>query len=208
MTNEVYDAKEALGQQLREIRRRAGLTGHPARDADTRLTRWHETGLIPGLLQTRDYATAVLRACQQVIDGPDDLAAAVETRMRRQDILATGVHRFNFLLAEQCLHTRVGDTTVMIEQLTRLLDLHHNPRIALAITPRDSQFRYPTTNFGIFDRTTVQVETVTAEVTVTQPREITLYERVFDFLLATAVIGESARSLIEAAINHYRQEKR
>ncbi|WP_024802703.1 Scr1 family TA system antitoxin-like transcriptional regulator [Nocardia sp. BMG51109] len=85
---------------------------------------------------------------------------------------------------------------------------HHNPRIALAITPRDSQFHYPTTNFVIFDHTTVQVETVAAEITVTQPREITLYERVFDLLLATAVTSESARSLIEAAINHYRPEKR
>ncbi|MGF6886028.1 transcriptional regulator with XRE-family HTH domain [Nocardia sp. GAS34] len=172
-----------------------------ARDQATRLTRWYETELIPGLLQTRDYATAVLYACREVIDGPDDLDAAVAARMLRQQVLSAGVHRFTFLLTEQCLYTRVGGPEVMAEQLHVLLEVHHNPRVSLRIIPRDVEFRYPSTNFVLFDRTAVQVETIAAELTITQPREIALYEKVFDLLATQAVTGDSARALITAALD-------
>lgn len=181
-------------------------TGHTRRqqqaiewEAGTRLQRWYETELVPGLLQTRRYAEAVLRACIAMVDGTDDLAAAVDTRMARKAVLCEGVHRFSFLLAEQCLYTTVGDDDVMAEQLTTLLELD-NPRIALGIIPRDAAFRYPATNFVIFDRRMVQVETIAAELTVTQPRELDLYERTFQALSAGAVRGEAARALITTAL--------
>lgn len=168
-------------------------------EAGTRLQRWYETELVPGLLQTRRYAEAVLRACIAMVDGPDDLDAAVDARMARKAVLSEGVHRFSFLLAEQCLYTTVGDDDVMVEQLTSLLELD-NPRVVLGIIPRDAKFRYPTTNFVVFDRRMVQVETVAAELTVTQPREIDLYEKTFQALSASAIRGEASRALITAAL--------
>lgn len=170
------------------------------REAVTQLMRWYEPELVPGLLQTRKYAEAVLRACIAMVGGPDDLDAAVAARIQRQHVLTNGARRFSFLLAEQALYTTVGDDDVMAEQLAGLLRLWENPRVVLGVVPRTAVFRYPTTNFVIFDRATVQVETIAAELTITQPRELALYERTFRMLSQQAQYGDPARELIAAAL--------
>jgi hypothetical protein len=48
----------------------------------------------------------------------------------------------------------------------------------------------------IFDDRLVQVEAVSAEISVTQPREIALYLRAFSDLAASAVHGSGARKMI------------
>ncbi|MFI7004439.1 helix-turn-helix domain-containing protein [Nocardia sp. NPDC050175] len=58
----------------------------------------------------------------------------------------------------------------------------------------------PATNFVIHDRKVVLVETVAAELTITRPSEIALYEKSFALLAAQAVHGAAARALIGAAL--------
>jgi hypothetical protein len=50
----------------------------------------------------------------------------------------------------------------------------------------------------------VLVETISAELTVTQPREVALYSRTFDALTRTAEYGQSAKSIITDALATYR----
>lgn len=52
-----------------------------------------------------------------------------------------------------------------------------------------------TTNFVMFDNRMVLVETITAELTITQQREIAQYGHVFDALAELAVVGDSARAV-------------
>jgi hypothetical protein len=59
---------------------------------------------------------------------------------------------------------------------------------------------WPVEGFWVFDSERVLVELVTAEITVTQPREITLYERTFAALAEMAVYGGPARALITAEL--------
>ena len=54
----------------------------------------------------------------------------------------------------------------------------------------------PTNQFIMFDDRMVQVETVSAELTITQPREITLYAKAFQELPESAVYGHGAGGLI------------
>jgi Domain of unknown function (DUF5753) len=108
---------------------------------------------------------------------PDDLDAGVAARMERQQILYRGNHRFHFILAEQALRTRVGSTETMIGQLDRLLTLLSLPRVSLGVLPSRSEYRVPTNQFIMFDDRVVHVENVSAEVAVTQPREIALYAK-------------------------------
>ncbi len=171
------------------------LEGH------ARLLRWFEPALIPGLLQTRAYAAAVLRACIDILDtGVDDLDAAVDTRMQRQAILDTEGHEFRFVIAEQGLYSTVGNDCVMVEQLRHLFEALPNPRVGLGIIPRAADFGVPATNFVLFDRRLVLAETVAAELTITAPSEIALYERTFAVLAKRAVYGDNARALIAAAL--------
>ncbi|MBF6236983.1 hypothetical protein IU474_07815 [Nocardia otitidiscaviarum] len=56
----------------------------------------------------------------------------------------------------------------------------------------------------MFDNRLVHVETITAELSVTQPREIALYGRMFTQLSEQAVYGESTRRLIMAELEERR----
>ena len=54
--------------------------------------------------------------------------------------------------------------------------------------------------FVMFDDVRVDAELLSARVTVTQPREIAIYDRAFSALSAMAVHGQEARTLITGAI--------
>jgi hypothetical protein len=58
----------------------------------------------------------------------------------------------------------------------------------------------------MFDDRAVHVEAISAELTITRPREIDLYTRAFHELSKLAVYGEGARDLIETALREQRME--
>ncbi|MGK8509392.1 helix-turn-helix domain-containing protein [Nocardia asiatica] len=279
MTN-VHDAREALGAQLRELRRTAGLTNRKL----AQLSGWHEskvskieygrinpsdedvraycrhadrndlladllatlhnidaaylewrrvlgTGLkrrqqkslelesgatfirdyqpqiIPGLLQTAEYAEAKLRRGIEFHQVPDDVDEAVSKRMERQRVLYQRDHRFHFLIAEQALYTTVGTDAVMIGQLDRLASILGMPRVTLGIVPAMAEALVVSTNFAIFDNRLVMVEGTAAELTINQPREIATYGRAFNTLAGQSVTGEAVRKLIRTALDR-RQARR
>jgi transcriptional regulator with XRE-family HTH domain len=279
VTSSVHEAREALGQRLRDIRKDAGLTGRelatltgwhsskvskieygkqtPSEDdirlwcrhtkasnqvpdliatvrnieamyiewrrmlgtgtrrrqqasrtleAKTRLMRWYEPLLVPGLLHTAEYARAVLRRVIEFYGIPDDLDVGVAERMERQQILYRGNHRFHFVITHQALLTTVSDNNVMIGQLDRLLSVMSLPRVMLGIVPTFAEYRVPTNQFIMFDNRFVHVETVSAELTIKQPREIALYGKAFEELIKLAVIGNDARTLIISALDHRRNQ--
>nr|WP_232839924.1 MULTISPECIES: helix-turn-helix transcriptional regulator [Nocardia] len=162
-------------------------------EGEASLMRWYEPGIFPGLLQTPDYVTAILNACHAFYGTPDDLAEATAARIERQRVLYHGKHRFHFLVAEQALHTTVGDDEVMYGQLDRALAVMGLPRVVLGIVPSSAKYEGPVApGFAVFDARMVQIETVSAELTVTQPREIALYEKMFAILAEQAVYGDGA----------------
>ncbi|MCM6775794.1 helix-turn-helix transcriptional regulator [Nocardia sp. CDC159] len=163
--------------------------------------RWYEPCAVPGLLQTAEYAEVVLRKVIDFYGVPDDIDAGVAARMERQRVLYQGDHRFSFIIAEQAIQTTVGDNSVMLGQLDRLLAVMTLPRVKLGIVPASANYEAPATNgFIIFDNRLVQVETVTAELTITQPREIALYGKMFATLSEQAMHGDMARELIRKAL--------
>ncbi|MFC4128989.1 helix-turn-helix domain-containing protein [Nocardia rhizosphaerae] len=169
-------------------------------EGGARTIRWYEPTIVPGLLQTAEYAAGILSKIISFYEIPDDLADGVAARMERQRVLYKGDRRFSFIIAEQVLHTTVGDDQVMLGQFDRLLTVMSLPRVVLGIVPAAMTYNGPATNgFSIFDQHLVQVETVTAELSVKQPREIALYERMFAVLNEQAVFGERARELISNA---------
>lgn len=93
----------------------------------------------------------------------------------------------------------VGDDEVMLGQLDRLLAVMSVPRVLLGIIPAYAEYLVPANQFILFDDQLVQVETVSAELIVKQPREIALYQKAFTALAAQAVTGKAARALISAA---------
>lgn len=136
---------------------------------------------------------------------PDDLEAGVAARVERQQVLYQPNRRFHFVLAQQALWTTVGDADVMAGQLDRLLTVPSLASVDLGIIPARTAYRVPTNQFILFDDRVVQVEGISAELTITQPREIALYARAFQELTRAAVYGKGARHLISSALAELRE---
>ncbi|WP_067834526.1 DUF5753 domain-containing protein [Nocardia lijiangensis] len=170
-------------------------------ESEARILRWYEPTLVPGLLQTADYATGILRKVIEFHRPPDDLDAGVSKRMERQRVLYHRDHLFHFVIAEQALYTTVGDDETTIGQLDRLYAVQGMPRVTFGIVPSTAPFETATLGFMMFDTRRVLVEGIAAELAITQPRQIQIYHRTFDILARQAVTGDAARDLIQAAIS-------
>ncbi len=167
----------------------------------TRLFRIYEHNIIPGLFQTAEYSAAMLSYFIDFLEIPDDLEAAVEARMERQRVIYTGDRRFVVLIEEQALLKRVGTAETMAGQLDRLLAVMSLPRVSLGIIPLVRRMAFPSTGFWIYDDAMVGVETPTASLEITQPREIVLYARMFEQLKEAALYGRRAREVIVGAMH-------
>lgn len=165
-------------------------------EAETDFFRWYEPVLVPGLLHTAEYAKAVMERVVAFYDIPNDVDAGVSARMERQQILYGKQHRFHFVLGQQALRTTVGGRDVMVGQLDRLLSLMSLARVTLGVVPADSPYRVPSNQFIVFDERLVQIEAISAEISITQPREIELYVRAFHELAKAATYGPAARAMI------------
>lgn len=202
-------ATRAIETQFAEWRRilRAGMTRRQQSSAaayeKARLFRIYEPIVVPGLLQTLDYATAVLSTVIDFMRIPDDAAQAAQERIERQRVLTHGDRWFHILIGEQALYTNVGGPEVMIGQLEHLLAALRLPRARLGIIARNSAYRLPLHNpFWLLDDTLVQFETYTAEISLIRPDEIAIYARAFERLAALASYGTEARAAITQALSH------
>lgn len=169
-------------------------------EGETALIRNYEPQIIPGLLQTAEYAEAKLKRVIEFYRLPDDLDAGVSKRMERQQILYRRGHRFHFIISEKSLFTTVGDDHVMRGQMDRLHSIIGMPRVTLGIIPLAAEAIVVVESFMMFDSRMVKVEGHSAELTITQPRELALYGRAFDVLARQSVTGDAARALIRRAL--------
>jgi len=166
-----------------------------------RLFRIYEPAVVPRLLQTRDYAVAVLSSFIEFVRVPDDAEEGATARLERQRVLTHGDRRFHMVLGQQALHTNVGGIETMTGQLEHLLSALKLPRLRLGIVPFDAPYRVPLNNgFWILDEALVQFDTYSAELSLARPDEITLYGRAFERLAALAVYGAEARTIITSAL--------
>ncbi|CAM5709853.1 Transcriptional regulator with XRE-family HTH domain OS=Streptomyces albaduncus OX=68172 GN=FHS32_006468 PE=4 SV=1 [Streptomyces griseoloalbus] len=93
--------------------------------------------VVPGLLQTEEYARAVLKV-GRTLDGEDQLAERVAVRMERQKRLgAADRPELWVVLDEAVLRRPVGGMPVMRDQLTRLLSTGTESHITVQVLPFD-----------------------------------------------------------------------
>jgi transcriptional regulator with XRE-family HTH domain len=180
---------------------RTGLSSHQKAyrrlDKHTRHYRVYEAGVIPGFLQTPDYAESRLAFITEHKGLPaDDVSATVAARMERQKVLS-GAVRFAFLLEEAALRSRIGEVDMMIGQLAHLIAVSSKVNIALMIIPQYvDRTWWSSPGFWIYDSERVIIEIPSAELTITHPSEVAVYERAFASMSEMAVTGQQAREVI------------
>jgi transcriptional regulator with XRE-family HTH domain len=163
----------------------------------TSLTRAFESARVPGLLQTPDYARALLTMAADFAESPKDTDEAVRARMRRQEALYEPGRTFEFIVWEAALHARVAAPEVMAAQLDRLTGLVGLDTIKLGVIPLTVPLRRtPAHAFWIYDDTKVIVEMINAEMWLDDPADIARYVKAFVWLGETAVFDHRAQRII------------
>jgi transcriptional regulator with XRE-family HTH domain len=106
-------------------------------ESEARLERSLDTVIIPGLLQTAAYSTAVSLASRQQWKGAWDEEAEVADRKDRQELLMRSDRplALHALLDEVALRRMVGGPKVMAEQMEHLIEMCRLPNITIQVIP-------------------------------------------------------------------------
>ena len=105
-------------------------------ESAAQVIRQFETMFVPGILQTEDYARAVIDNYYEEGISSNQLRALVELRTRRQDVIdAEDPPSFHFILDEAAIRRLVGGPSIMRRQLRRLIEVADKPNISLEVIP-------------------------------------------------------------------------
>jgi hypothetical protein len=162
-----------------------------------------ETSVVPGLLQTPEYARAVTRAA---VGGLEEsrLDALVEVRLARQDVLRSDPPlRLSAVLDEAVLRREVGGPEVMARQLGRLCESATLPQVRLQVLPFRAGahigvtgpfviFSFPTTS----DLDVVVLDHLTSSLYLEQKEDLQAYAEAFDALQFHALSPEDSLDYI------------
>ncbi len=169
--------------------------GYNALMERSRHMRDFHTVLVPGMLQTPEYARAVLTAAErQAGAGTSDLEEAVRTRMERQRYLYTD-RRFDFLICEPVLRWGIVPWDAMLVQIDRLRSVIDLPNVRLGLLPVSTPL--PVLPLHMFEMRDdlVLVETISRELRY-EGSEAATYAAVFESLWRYAVTGVQARDYL------------
>lgn len=166
-------------------------------------TRTFQLAVVPGLLQTRDYAESVIRAW-----GPrasqEQIERWVEFRMNRQQILTSEEPaRLTAVLDEAVLRRTIGGRHVMRDQLFHLADVATAPNIDVRVLPSSAgAHASPDGSFEIFEMAEPYplvgyVETPVGAICVEADDAQQLADR-YDWLQKAALEGDASAALISA----------
>jgi len=212
---DIYEVVGPEGDELVQIARDARQKGwwHPysnvltsafvGLEAEASAIRAYEQQVVPGLLQTAEYARAMLRAARPDIDD-DEVDRRVHVRMRRQSLLGKE-HPADLwaVLDEAVLSRPVGGDAVMRGQLAALVEAADRPNVTLQVLPfevgahagMDGTFTilsFP----NPADPPVVFAENATGGLFIEKSEELRKYEAIFEHIRATALPPEESVSFI------------
>ncbi len=163
---------------------------------------WEPT-IVPGLLQTPEYARAVMLANPAMI-APDKLENFIRIRQERQARLEQGTDiRLDAVIWEAAMVTTIGGGEVQHGQLAKLLELMNRPNISVQILPLEAGDKANMSgSFVMFSFgsersvSTVFVETLTSSQYLEGDQELRGYTLVFDALRSAALSPASSATRI------------
>ncbi|MRH89507.1 helix-turn-helix domain-containing protein [Nocardia sp. SYP-A9097] len=185
--------------------------------AARRLTTCHDQH-IPGLLQTADYARAIIDAFPSFTN-PEDVDRRVEHRLKRQALVTrkTNPVELDVLLHASVLYRMIGGSTTMAGALRHLAEISKRPNIAIRIQPFSAGLTWgiPHGSFIILDfGATVRKEPVeppvvfieggaAQDVYLEKPEEIRLYSELAAAIRGTCLGEVESRSLLRQVAKEY-----
>ncbi|MFE5393693.1 helix-turn-helix domain-containing protein [Streptomyces sp. NPDC056568] len=164
-----------------------------------------ETTVVPGLLQTPEYARAVTRAAADGLP-QERLDTLVKVRLARQDVLRTQPPlELSAVLDEAVLRREVGGPGVMERQLARLVEAARLPHVRLRVLPFAAGAHIGVTGpFVIFsfsstsDLDVVVLDHLTSSLHLERKEDLEAYTEAFNALLSHALSPQDSLDFIAA----------
>jgi len=164
--------------------------------------RSYECAMVPELLQTRDYARAVLAA-----DGVprSEIDKAAGARMEWQADLVERIPRAVLIMSEGSLRWHVGSPRLMIEQVTAIIAVSwRHPHLEIGIVPYTTPVSVvPQTGWDLYDSGAVSLKTAVGTAVTTDEDDVATYERLFGLLQDVAAVGSGAHAVLARIVAEY-----
>ncbi|SRR6266704_301787 len=158
--------------------------------------------VVPGLLQTPEYAARIIPLAD--VTGGTDHAATLAARLERQQILYEEGHAFEFLLVEAALRWSVAIGDVAPAQLDRIVSLSRLPSVTVGVVPSGGDAVVPWHNFVIWesadDEPYVTTELFHGEQRIADTAPVQLYRALWERMWDSAATADDARELIRSAV--------
>ena len=220
-------ADEGYRSYLAELARRvnergwwqkyAGLIGSEYADLigleeEARAIRTYEQELVPGLLQTAEYARAAIRIGRPT-ETTREIDRRVEIRMERQDILVRPdpPFRLNVVLSEAVLRRPVGGNDVTRAQIEHLMRPRDRANVTIQVLPFSAGVHPSMVGpFTVMtfpdpdDLGVVNIEYATGSVFLEDPDELRVYEEVWSALQASALSADDSQAFLKSTSFGYR----
>lgn len=167
-----------------------------------RTTRNYQPSLVPGLLQTPEYARQVFTIFQPVPYTEEAKKAAIAARLDRQLLLYEEDRRFDFLITEQALCWRPGPVSAHRAQFDRIAALSTLENVSIGLIPLHAPVAtYFSHGFVLYEAhddnsAFAEVELFHGRLQIHDTEELELYRKQWELLSKMAVFGKEAREFL------------
>jgi hypothetical protein len=170
--------------------------------------RQFDSNLIPGLLQTEEYAEAVFRTKSGLQES--EIQNLVTVRMERQQLIyrrRPAAPKLDVILDESVLRRGISDPSAMRRQLEFLLVSVEANNISLRVLPMSAGLHAASLTSGfvilefgakarVQEPTTVYSESITGSLYLDRPSEVATYCQIWDILLLRSLPEDESKQLI------------
>nr|WP_206345569.1 helix-turn-helix transcriptional regulator [Streptomyces thermoviolaceus] len=180
-------------------------------ETDAASLRVYDPQVVPGLLQTRAYAQALITGALPET-APADIDKRVQVRMRRQERISATENplRLWTVLDEAALRRVVGGKAVMREQLEHLVEQSQLPHVTVQVIPFEMgahpglNGQYAILEFpDAADSSVVYIEGVTSDLYLEKANDVRKYSVLYEHLRAQALNVEQSRQFIADMAKSY-----
>jgi transcriptional regulator with XRE-family HTH domain len=172
-------------------------------EADAASVSSYHSTIVPGLLQTADYARAIHDGGTARSYDWEEIEQRVQVRLIRQRLLTqSDPPKFRAVLDEAVLHRVMGGPAVMAVQLDRLIELSRLRNVAIGVISFRSGAHpggdgaFDILEFGASLPGVVYLEGLFGQIFVESPRDVGRYQSAFETLHAAALDQEDSQQLI------------
>ncbi|GGN61752.1 transcriptional regulator [Streptomyces albiflavescens] len=180
-------------------------------ETDAASLRAYEPQIVPGLLQTRPYAEALITGALPET-APGDIDKRVQVRLKRQERISAPGNplRLWAVVDEAALRRIVGSRLAMQEQLEHLVEMSQLPHVTVQVLPFEVgahpglNGQYAILEFpDAADSSVVYIEGVTSDLYLEKANDVQKYSVMYEHLRAQSLNVDQSRQLIADIAKEY-----